>query len=717
MKVYSTEQIKNFTLLGNTGSGKTTLAESMLLEGRVIERRGEVESKNTVSDYSDIERENCSSVYATALYAEINDKKLNFIDSSGSDDFINAAVAALSVSDVGVMVINAQNGVEVGTEIHNRYLEKKKKGAVIVINQLDHEKAAFDKVIEESVERLGKNVTVVQFPLNEGSSYDSFVDVLSMKKYCYAGGKLEISDIPADHKERAEEFRAQLMEKAAENDEALMEIFFEKEELSEEEIRKGIKIGLIQSGIIPVLCVSARKNYGVRQMMEFFADVFPSPSDIPAPVNVTTGEELKCDVSLPASAFIFKSAMEQHLGEVNYFKVMSGEITEGMDVVNSKTGNKDRISQLFVVAGKNRTKVPKLVAGDIGQTVKLKNARSGQTLSAQGSNIEFAPISFPEPKFRTAIKAVSDGDEEKLNEALQRLNMEDPTIRVEYSKELKQTIVLGQGEYHLNIVKWHLDNIFKIATEFITPKIPYRETITKIAQADYRHKKQSGGAGQFGEVHMIIEPYSEGMPDPSMYKIAGKEIKVTIRDKEEHDMPWGGKLVYYNSIVGGSIDARFMPAILKGIMEKMEEGPLTGSYARDIRVTVYDGKMHPVDSNEISFRLAGRNAFKEAFKNAGPKIMEPIYNVEVWVPGERMGDVMSDLQTRRAVVQGMSSEKGFEKITARVPLSEMNRYSTSLSSITGGRAMYSMKFAEYSQVPGDIQTKLIETFASEEKED
>ena len=716
MKVYSTNQIKNFTLLGNTGSGKTTLAEAMLFEGKVIERRGEVESRNTVSDYGEIERENGSSVFATALYAEYNDKKLNFIDVSGSDDFINGVAAALSVADVGVLVINAQNGIEVGTEIHSRYLEKSGKGGVIVVNQLDHDKAHFEKVVEEAIERLGKNVTIVQYPLNEGASFDSFVDVLSMKKYSYAGGKLETSDVPANQKDHAEELRSQLIEKAAENDEALMEIFFDQGTLTEDEIRKGITLGLINCGIIPVLCVSAKKNFGVDRMMEFFTQVFPSPCDVPAPVDVN-GNPVKCDVADAASAFIFKSAVEQHLGEVNYFKVMSGEISEGMDVVNSKTGNKDRISQLFAVAGKNRTKVPKLAAGDIGQTVKLKSVRTGQTLSAPGSNIEFAPVEFPEPKFRTAIKAMSEGDEEKLNEALQRLNMEDPTIRVERSKELKQTIISGQGEYHLNIVKWHLDNVFKIATEFIAPKIPYRETITKIAQADYRHKKQSGGAGQFGEVHMIIEPYTDDMPDPVMYKIGGKEYKVTVRDKEEHDMDWGGKLVYYNSIVGGSIDARFMPAILKGIMEKMEEGPLTGSYARDIRVTVYDGKMHPVDSNEISFRLAGRNAFKEAFKNAGPKIMEPIYNVEVWVPGDRMGDVMSDLQTRRAVVQGMSSEKGFEKITARVPLADMNRYSTALSSITGGRAMYSMKFAEYAQVPGDIQTKLIEAFAAEDKDE
>jgi elongation factor G len=625
-------------------------------------------------------------------------------------------VAALTVADVGVMILNAQNGIEVGTEIHYRYLEKSQKGCVLAINQLDHEMANYDKALEEATERLGKNVTVIQYPLNEGVGYDSFIDVLLMKKYSYAGGRLSIDEVPADQQSRAEELRNQLIEKAAENDEGLMEIFFDKGSLTEDEMRKGITIGLIQRGIIPVVCLSAKKNYGVARMMEFLTRVLPAPDEVPAPKD-TTGAEVKCNAAGPASAFIFKSTVEQHVGDVNYFKVMSGEIVEGMDIVNTKTGSKERISQLFATAGKNRQKVTKLVAGDIGSTVKLKGARTGHTLAAPGNSIEFPPIPFPEPKFRTAIKAINESDEEKLNEALQRMNMEDPTIKIEYSKELKQTILSGQGEYHLNIVKWHLDNVFKIPAEFIVPKIPYRETITKIAQADYRHKKQSGGAGQFGEVHLVIEPYEDGQPDPTMYKVNGKEIKVSVRDKEEQTLPWGGKLVYYNSIVGGSIDARFMPAILKGIMEKMEEGPLTGSYARDIRVTVYDGKMHPVDSNEISFRLAGRNAFREAFKNAGPKIMEPIYNVEIWVPADRMGDVMSDLQTRRAVVQGMTSEKGFEKITARVPLAEMNRYSTALSSITGGRAMYSMKFAEYAQVPGDIQAELIKTFETQNAEE
>lgn len=717
MKTYSTNQIKNFALLGNAGSGKTTLAEAMLFEGKVIERRGEVESKNTVSDFSDIEHENLNSVYASVLYSEFNEKKLNIIDCPGADDFVNGTIAALSVADTALVVLNAQNGVEVGTEIHYRHLMKAKKGMILVVNQLDHDKANFDKTIEQARERLDKGLVLVQYPINEGTGFNTIIDVLVQKQFKFDGAKVEVSDIPANQKDRADELRNQLLEKAAESDEKMMETFFENGTLTDDEIRKGITLGLVNQGIVPVMCISAKKNYGVARLMEFLTRILPSPDEMPGLAD-ESGKLIKVNPGAPASAFVFKSSVEQHIGEINYFKIITGEFSEGMDIVNMSTSSKERISQLFAVAGKNRVKMSKMVAGDIGATVKLKNTKTGQTLGAPNNTVKYGPVIFPEPKFRTAIHPLTESDEEKLGEALGRLSLEDPTIVVEYSKELKQTIIHGQGEYHLNIMKWHLDNIFKIPTEFLTPKIPYRETITKVAQADYRHKKQSGGAGQFGEVHLVIEPYTEGAPDPTMYKVNGKEIKVSVRDKEEHKLPWGGKLVFYNCIVGGSIDARFLPAILKGLMEKMEEGPLTGSYARDIRVAVYDGKMHPVDSNEISFKLAGRNAFREAFKNAGPKILEPIYNVDVWVPAERMGDVMGDLQTRRALVQGMASEHGFEKISAKVPLAEMNRYSTSLSSLTGGRAMYSMKFSEYAPVPGELQNELLKAYeASQQKEE
>jgi elongation factor G len=507
-----------------------------------------------------------------------------------------------------------------------------------------------------------------------------------------------------------------LVEKAAESDESLMELFFTNDTLSEEEIRKGIAKGMRTRGLFPVLCISAKHNIGVDRLMEFIITEAPSISDMPAPVN-NKGNEVKPNPAGPASVYVFKSSIEEHIGEINYFRVYSGKITENLDVVNTNNGSKERLAQLYVSAGKNRTRVPELHVGDIGAFVKLKNTKTGHTLNAPGNDWKYEGVKFPEPKYRTAIKAVSESDDEKLGEALNKIHLEDPTIVIEYSKELKQIIVHGQGEYHLNIMRWHLDNIYKIPTNYNPPKIPYRETITKTAQADYRHRKQSGGAGQFGEVHMIIEPFEEGSKEATMQKINGKEIKISVRDKEEITLPWGGKLVYVNSIVGGAIDARFMPAILKGIMEKMEIGPLTGSYARDIRVYVYDGKMHPVDSNEISFRLAGRNAFSQAFKSAGPKILEPVYDVEIFVPSDRMGDVISDLQGRRGMVLGMSSEKRFEVIKAKVPLAEMNKYSTALSSITGGRAMYSMKFAEYAQVPGDVQEQVIKAYSEEEEEE
>jgi len=718
MKTYTTDHIRNIAILGNSSSGKTTLAEAMLFNGGVIERRGTVEAKNTVSDYKPIEQENRNSVYSTVLYAEYKDRKINILDTPGLDDFSGGVVSSLYAADCVVLTINVQNGVEVGTEIHFRHADKFNKPLIIAVNGLDHEKANFEKTIEMLRERFGNNVILAQFPVNEGAGFNTIIDVVSMKmlKYAKEGGKAEVSEIPAEHKAKADELHAALIEKVAESDESLMEIFFSNDTLTEDEISKGIRAGLLKRGMFPVFCVASKVNIGVDRLLDFIAAAAPSPADMPAVKN-SKGNEIKCTDAGPASVFVFKTTIEEHIGEINYFRVLSGKINENLDVVNTSNGTKERLAQIFVCAGKNRTRVPEIHAGDIGGFVKLKNTKTNHTLNAPGNDWTYEPMNFPAPKFRAAIKPLSESDEEKMGEALNRMHQEDPTIIVEYSKELKQIIIHGQGEYHLNILKWHLDNIYKIETQFLAPKIPYRETITKSAAADYRHKKQSGGAGQFGEVHMIIEPFEEGSEAKSMMKIAGKEIKLANRDKEEIDLPWGGKLIYMNCIVGGSIDARFMPAILKGLMEKMEVGPLTGSYARDIRVYVYDGKMHPVDSNEISFRLAGRNAFSTAFKNAGPKILEPVYDVEIMVPADRMGDVISDLQGRRGMVLGMSNEKGFEVIKAKVPLAEMNKYSTALSSLTGGRAMYSMKFAEYSQVPGEVQDAVIKAYAGEEEEE
>jgi elongation factor G len=718
MKTYSTKQIKNIALLGNAGSGKTTLAEAMLFEGGVIPRRGDVDHKNTVSDFHQIEQENQTSMYSSVMHAEYNGNKINILDVPGADDFVGGTISSLHVADTGVILVNAQNGVEVGTEIHSRWLEKFNKPAVVVVNKCDHDHANFEKAIETVKESMGGDAVLAQYPVNAGPGFDSIVDIIQMKLYKYPkdGGKPEVSDIPDSEADRAEELRNELIEKAAENDEALMELFFENDGLTEDEMRTGMTAGVIARGMFPIFCMSAKNNQGVGRFMEFLTNVVPSSDDLEA-ATTTDGTEVKCDEKAATSIFVFKTSVESHIGEINFFKVMSGTLKEGEDLNNNTTRNKERFSQIFAPLGKNREKVSSLAAGDIGCTVKMKNTKTNHSLSAPSVSYEFGDVPFPEPKFRTAIKPLSEGDEEKLGEALGRISQEDPTVGVEYSKELKQIIISGQGEYHLNIVKWHLDNIFKVETEFLAPKIPYRETITKAAQSDYRHKKQSGGAGQFGEVHMIIEPYQEGSEPKPMFKLEGKEYKMANRGVDTHDLSWGGKLEFVNCIVGGSIDARFLPAILKGIMEKLEEGPLTGSYARDIRVYVYDGKMHPVDSNEISFMLAGRNAFSQAFKVAGPKIMEPMYEVEVLVPADYMGDVMSDLQGRRAIVQGMASEKGFEKITAKVPLAEMNKYSTALSSLTSGRAMYSMKFDEYSQVPGEIQDELLKAYAAEQEEE
>ncbi len=718
MKVYQPNEIKNITLMGSAGSGKTTLAESMMFEGGLINRRGEVESKNTVSDYHRIEHEQQRSVYSTVLHVEFNDKKLNIIDTPGLDDFSGGVISALSVTDSAIMVLNSTQGVEVGTQILARHAKRLNAAMLIAINQLDQDKANFEKALDDLKSLYGNKAVLIQYPVNPGLGFNAVVDVLKMKMYKWKpeGGVPEILEIPAEEKEHAEELHNILVESAAENDDTLMELFFEEGSLSEEQMRVGIRAGIKKRSMFPIFCVSGKKDMGVRRMMEFVGNVAPSPNEMTGAFN-TDCKEIACDPAGKTSLFVFKTFVEEHLGEVLFFKVMSGKVAESMDLVNSKKGAKERISQLFAVAGKTRIKLPEMVAGDIGATVKLKETKTNHTLAEKDFGSVYPAISYPDPKFRAAIRALSESDDEKLGELLNRMHEEDPTIIVEYSKELKQIIVHGQGEFHLNTMRWQLTNLHKIETEFLNPKIPYRETITKPAQADYRHKKQSGGAGQFGEVHMIIEPYLQDVPPPTSFRIDNKEYTLSIRGTDEQQLSWGGKLVFHNCIVGGSIDARFHPAILKGIMEKMEEGPLTGSYARDIRVFIYDGKMHPVDSNEISFKLAGRNAFSQAFKKAGPKIMEPIYDIEVLVPADYMGDVMSDLQGRRAMIAGMSSESGYEKLSARVPLAELNKYSTTLSSLTSGSATYTMKFSEYAPVPGDVQEKLLKAYEDEEKED
>ena len=718
MKNYQSREIKNIALLGNDGAGKTTLTEALLYEAGIIQRRGRITQKNTVSDYFPVEQEYGYSVFSTVFHTEWNGKKLNFIDCPGSDDFVGAAITALHVTDTAVILINGQYGPEVATQNHFRMTEKLQKPVIFLINQLDSEKCDFHQSIERLQELYGPKVVPVQYPLNEGPDFNAMIDVLLMKKYSWKpeGGAPIIEDIPASEMDKAMEMHRALVEAAAENDESLMEKFFESESLTEDEMREGIRKGLVTRSIFPVFCVCAVKDMGVRRMMEFLGNVVPFVDEMPKVKNAA-GEEVAVDANGPTALYFFKTATEPHIGDVQYFKVMSGKVHEGDDMTNTDRGSKERLTQLYVCAGQNRTKVEELVAGDIGCTLKLKDVRTGNTLVGKDCDWRFDFVKYPDPKYIRSIKAENESESEKMMAAIQKMSQEDPTWVLEQSKELRQTLIKGQGEFHLRTLKWRLENNAKIKVIFGEPKIPYRETITKAARADYRHKKQSGGAGQFGEVHLIVEPYVEGEPAKTSYKFGNQEFKITPKGEEVINLDWGGKLVFINSVVGGAIDVSFMPAILKGVMSRMEQGPLTGSYARDVRVIVYDGKMHPVDSKEIAFILAGRHAFAEAFKEAGPKLLEPIYDVEVLTPSDRMGDVMSDLQGRRGMIMGSESESGYDKLIAKVPLKELSNYSTSLSSITGGRASFTMKFSSYELVPTDVQAKLVKEFEEQSKEE
>ena len=698
MKSYTTQNIRNTVLMGSSKSGKTTLAEAMLFEGKVIDRRGTVEDKNTVSDNTEFEQANLKSVNATPLYAEIGGTKINFIDAPGSDDFSGGALSAFKVVESAILVVNAQQGVEVGTQIFSRYADQYHVPMIVAVNQLDHEKANWDHVRATLSEAFGGKVAICQFPVNPGPGFSGVVDVLNMKFYDAKG---EEQEIPAQYADEAEALHAELMEKAAEGDDDLMMKYLDTMELTAEEIHTGIAAGLAKDETLPVFCVSAKQDIGVKRLLQAIIDLAPAP---------------KVDAAGPTSLFIFKTSVEQHLGDVSYFKVMGGTLNEGADLVNPETGNGERLSAIYAVAGAKKEKVASLSAGDIGCVMKLKSGKYNTTLAAPGVDA-IEHMVFPDYKYRCAIKASDKNDEAKVGDALNKIAAQDPTINVEYSKELRQTILSGMGEQHINYVKWRVNNEFKLNVELYAPKVPYRETITKVSTATYRHKKQSGGAGQFGEVSMLLCPYIEGEPAGNKFKIDGKETELKIKNQQVFDMEWGGKLEYINCVVGGAIDESFMPAILKGINDKMSEGPLTGSYARDIRVYVYDGKMHPVDSKEIAFIIAGRNAFKEAFRNAGPKILEPIYNVDILTPNDYVGPCMSDLNTRRGMIMNQDMEKGFTVLHARVPLAELYRYSTVLSSLTGGSATFTMTFAEYQQVPADVQTKLLADYAAQEEDE
>jgi len=707
MAELDTAHVKNIVLLGHLGSGKTTLAESMLFEAGLINRRGTVEEKNTVADYHELEQERGNSVFSKLLHTTWRGFKINIIDTPGYDDFAGEVVSSLRVADTGVVILNSCFGVEVGTELIWEYTEQFKTPIIFAVNQIDHEKSDFDKTVSQAKARFGNKVLVVQYPINQGVNFDSVVDVLKMTMYKYSadGGKPQKLPIPDSEKGKAEQLHKELIESIAENDEKLMEKYFETGNLDEDEIREVLKRAMITHELFPLFCISAKKNMGAGRLMGFIDNVCPSANEMP-PQKTTTGDLLKCDSNGPTVIFIYKTLSEAHLGDMSFFKVYSGVVKVGMELFNETINSTEKINQLFIVEGKKRIQVNELVAGDIGATIKLKNTHTNNTLHAKGKSIILEPIKFPMPNARMAIESTKKGEEEKLSIALHQLHEEDPTIIVEVSQELKQTLIHFQGELHLSVIKWKLEHIHKLSVAFIKPRIPYRETIQKPVQANYRHKKQSGGAGQFGEVYLLVEPYYEGMPDPK---------GISVRGREEHVLPWGGKLVFLNCIVGGVIDQRFLPSILKGIMEKMHEGPLTGSYARDVRVSVYDGKMHAVDSNDISFKIAGMMAFKQAFHDANPQVLEPIYDLEILCPDEITGAVMGDLQTRRGIIEGMDTQGHYQKINAKVPLSDMQDYSTTLRSISQGRAKYKMQFNDYMPMPSEMQKKLIEDYKKTEK--
>lgn len=707
MKIYSTKDLRNIVLLGHSGCGKTTMAETMLFEAGAISRRGSVEEGNTVSDHYNVEKERGNSVFSSLMNANWRNNKINIIDTPGYDDFVGEVVSALKVADTAVMILNSTQGVEVGTELVWEYAERFKTPAIFAINQIDHEKANFETTVEQAKARFGNRVTVVQYPLNAGSEFNSIVDVLKMVMYVFpeGGGKPEKQDIPEGEQAKANDLHEKLVETIAEYDEDLMEAYFETGALTEEQMTKGLKLSMLNHRIFPVFCVSSIQNMGTGRIMGFLNDVAPAPADRPFITN--SGDEIACSESGEPVLFFYKTLSEPHLGEISYFKVVSGSISSGDELSNSRTNNGERISQLYLLNGKSRINVDKLNAGDLGVVVKLKDTKTNDTLTNKGSSIVVDPIEFPSPRIRTAIKPPSKKDLEKIMVGLNQLQKEDPTIVVEQSKELAQTILHGQGEMHLSMVKYRLEKLYNVELEFIEPKIVFRETITKSCHTSYRHKKQSGGAGQFAEVHMVVEPFYEGMPPPK---------DLNVRSEQALELEWGGTLKFLWCIVGGSIDAKYQNAIIKGVMKTLENGPMTGSFARDIRISVYDGKMHSVDSNDMAFMLASAQCVKTAFVQAGPVILEPMFDIEVLCKDDVMGDIMSDLQSRNAMIMGMDADGHYQKIKARLPLRMLYKYSSTLRSLSQGRAKHIRKFAEFSKVSREVQEQLVSAHKQESVE-
>ncbi len=700
MNVYDADHIRNVALVGHQGSGKTMLAEAMLYVSGALNRLGTIEERNTVSDYHPSEHERQMSVFNSLLHAEWKGHKINILDTPGYPDFVGEVISALKVADTAIYVMNAAEGVQVGTELAWTYGTMTKKPSMFVINHLDKSEADYRTLVAQIRERFGRGATVVQIPAGGGSR--SIIDVLLMKQLHYpAGGKgqAEIKEIDEAFREEAEQLHNELIENIAENDEGLMELYFEEGTLNEDQMRQGLHNSMLKRELFPIFVTSATNNVGVARLMSFIDNVLPSPAEMP-PAETTSGDAVKADPKGAPIAFIYRTMAEQHVGDYSLFRIYSGTLEPGMDLENAQTGAGERLGQIFSLNGRERDPVQKMMAGDLGAAVKLKDTHTNNTLRPKGNRVAINPIEFPEPRYRTAIRALREGEEDKLAQGLHQIVEEDPSLVVVHDQHLRQMTLGGQGEMHLEVARYRLKNRFGVDMEFYKPRVAYRETVQSQARSSYRHKKQTGGAGQFADISMLIEPLNGPFnPPPDISK----------RNEVEIQTAWGSTVQFIDGIVGGVIDMRrFFGAIQKGVMEASQDGPIAGYPVGDVRVVIYDGGMHPVDSNEAAFKTAARMCYRSAFREANPALLEPIYNVEIIVPEEYTGDVMGDLNTRRARIQGIEAEGVFQKIITQAPEAELYRYSTSLRSITQGRGLHRASFSHYEPMPRFVQDKVVE---------
>lgn len=717
MKEYATDQIRNIALIGHGGVGKTCIAEAMAYSMGATTRMGTVEAGNTLSDFNPDEVERRISISASLLHGGWGDNKINIVDVPGYSDFVGECKAAVRVVESAVLVMQASSGVDVGLEQGWGFADEHRLARIFVINKLDKDQAEFGRTLAAAQQRFGRRVVAAQFPVGEGKpGFNTIVDVALMKELKFAvdgSGKVTLQDISKEHQTRAKELREKLMETVAESDDELLEGYLENGELTEEQFAKGFKIGIGKQALYPVFCAAATANIGIHRVLDAICKYLPSPAETEEVIGKRPNkdEELKrhFDKKEPCSIFVFKTLSEPRIGDLSFFKVMSGTVATGMDLMNSSTGANERIGTMSLMNGKIREDLSQLAAGDLGTAVKLKSTHASDTLCEKSDPIVYPRVNIPKPSISVALIPKTRADEEKIGEGLNRLHEEDPSFTITHDAEMSQIILAGQGEVHLNLIVKRLKDKFGVEVETREPKIPYRETIRGKATVKYRHKKQSGGAGQFGEVQIMLQAYREDAPPPI-------PADFSVRGEELDELPWGGKFRFLNCIVGGSIDARFVPAVKKGIMETMQMGAIAGYPIRDVQVILFDGMMHPVDSNENAFRTAGRMAFKNAVLEAKPVIHEPIYDVIVHVPEEYMGEVMGDLSSRRGKILGMESDGQTQTVRAKVPASELYRYSTKLRSMTAGRAQHERELSHYEEVPKDVAEKIIEE-AKKDKEE